>query len=88
MIEGDPAPLPAGNAESAVFARAEQYVRGVLLEDSAMQGCCCSAGVSSLMMSVHAAPSAKLSDESDGRSGASETWHDRLADGASGVSET
>ena len=34
-----PAPLPAGNAEAAVFARAEQYVRGVLLEDSAMQGC-------------------------------------------------
>ena len=38
-----PAPLPAGNAQAAVFARAEQYVRGVLLEDSAMQGCCCSA---------------------------------------------
>ena len=33
-----PAPLPSGNAESAVFARAEQYVRGVLLVDSAMQG--------------------------------------------------
>ena len=32
-----PAPLPAGNAESAVFARAERYVRGVLLEDAAMQ---------------------------------------------------
>lgn len=31
------APLPAGNAESAVFARAEQSVRGVLLEDAAMQ---------------------------------------------------
>lgn len=32
-----PAPLPAGNSESAVFARAEQNVRGVLLEDAAMQ---------------------------------------------------
>ena len=31
------APLPAGNAESAVFARAEQSVRGVLLEDATMQ---------------------------------------------------
>ena len=35
-----PAPLPAGNADATVFARAEQYVRGVLLEDSAMQGRC------------------------------------------------
>ena len=51
-----PAPLPAGNAESAVFARAEQYVRGVLLEDSAMQGCCCSAGAAAAVIFLQGSP--------------------------------
>ena len=30
--------VPWSHSESAVFARAEQNVRGVLLEDAAMQG--------------------------------------------------